>query len=176
MCVGAFAAFHLFAAAQAGNRGRVALSRAESNLSARRLEASSADLATAETAFGQADREIDALGPLAAIARRTPLLGRQVRAVDAFVSAGLTLSRAGLDLVAAAGTLVDPDDENRPVAEALDALRTTHESLVPAVAAIEAASTRVAKVKRSLLLPALSRARRRPRHPPPPYPCPGKFG
>ena len=110
-------------------------------------------------AFGEAQHDVAALGPLAGIARRTPLIGRQVRAVDAFADAGLALSGAGLKLVDAAGALVNPSDQGLPVSEALDALRTTHASLAPAVGAIEQAASRVAEVEGSWLLPPLSRAR-----------------
>jgi hypothetical protein len=150
---------HLLDAARAGGRGRAALARAEADLSAGGLEESRANLAAAQLAFTQTRAEVSALGPLAGVARHTPLVGRQVRAVDAFAAAGLSLSSAGLDLVDAAGALVNPGDERLPISEALDALRATQESLAPAVVAIAEAADRVAEVKGSFLLPPLSRAR-----------------
>lgn len=147
-------------AAQAGTRGRDALTRAEADLKARRLDAGRSNLAEAKAAFSETRAEVRALGPLAAVARRTPLIGRQVRAVDAFAEAGLALSGAGLDLVNAASALTNPSDQQLPVSAAVDALRSTHSSLVPAVSAIDLASTRVSDVKGSFLLGPLSKARR----------------
>jgi hypothetical protein len=157
--LGIFVAVHVLEAARAGNQGRAALTRAEADLSARRLAEGRTNLEAAQAAFAETQEEVAALGPLAGIARRTPLIGRQVRAVDAFADAGLGLSGAGLNLLEAAGALVNPSDQRRPVSEALDALRSTHASLTPAVAAIEQAASRVADVEESWLLPPLSRAR-----------------
>jgi hypothetical protein len=157
--LGMFMAVHVLDAARAGSRGRAALSRAESDLSARRLAEGRANLEAARVAFAQTQDEVAALGPLAGVARRTPLVGRQVRAVDAFADAGMALSGAGLNLIDAAGALGNPSDERVPVSEALDALRSTHTSLAPAVAAIEQAAGHVADVKGGWLLPPLSRAR-----------------
>ncbi len=157
--VAIFVSLQVLGAARAGNRGRAALTRAEADLSARRLDESRTNLDAAHAAFTRTQEKLEALGPLASVARRTPLIGRQVRAVDAFAAAGLSLSRAGLDLVQVAGSLIDPSDERLPISEALDALRSTHASLAPAVAAIEAAAQRVADVEGSFLLPPLSRAR-----------------
>ena len=157
--VAVFVSIQMLDAARAGNQGRAALTRAEADLSARRLDESRTNLQEAQAAFARTEEKVSALGALAGVARRTPLIGRQVRAVDAFADAGLSLSNAGLDLVNAARALVNPTDENLPVSEGLDALRATHASLVPAMAAIQVATEQVGDVKGSLLLPALSRAR-----------------
>ena len=157
--LGVFVAAHLLDAARAGNAGRAALTRAEAELSARRLAEGRTSLEVARASFARTQEEVAALGPLAGLARRTPLIGRQVRAVDAFADAGLGLSGAGLNLLEAAGALANPSDQRLPVSAALDALRSTHASLAPAVAAIQQAADRVADVKGSWLLPPLSRAR-----------------
>jgi len=154
-----FVSLHVLDAARAGNLGRAALTRAEADLSARRLAEGRTNLNVAKEAFARTQEEVAAMGPLAGVARRTPLVGRQVRAADAFADAGLALSDAGLNLMDAAGALVDPSDQRLPVSEALRVLRSTHASLVPAVTAIEHAATRVDGVKESWLLPPLSRAR-----------------
>ena len=155
----AFALIHVMASASAGQRGKAALTRAEGSLSARDLSRARADLAEAHAAFVQTREELSALGPVATVARRVPLLGDQLRAVDAFAEAGLTLSRAGQPLVNAADTILSPENEHLPISEAMDALRSTQQSLGPAVAAINHAVDQVAPLKHQFLMGPLGRAR-----------------
>ena len=157
--VGAFTLVHILAAAAAGQRGRSALTRAEGSLSSRDLAAARVNLAEAETVFTEAQKEITALGPIASVARRVPLLGNQVKAVDAFADAGLTLSRAGLPLVDAADTILNPVNQDIPISAAMDALRTTQQSLAPAVLAIDHVVDRVTPFEGRFLVGPLARAR-----------------
>ncbi|MDQ4071236.1 MAG: DUF4012 domain-containing protein, partial [Actinomycetota bacterium] len=154
-----FTLVHVLSAASAGARGRSALTRAEANLSARDLTAARADLATAHEAFTETREEMSALGPVAAVARRIPVLGNQVKAVDTFASAGVNLAQAGQQLVDAADTIVNPRDQQLPISDAMDALRSTQQSLGPAVAAVTSAADDVAELKGRFLLGPLSRAR-----------------
>jgi hypothetical protein len=154
-----FSVLHLRAAASAAQRGKAALSRAESALSARSLGAARSDLRDAEAAFTAAQEEIEALGPVASVARRIPVVRDQMRAVDTFAHAGLSLSQAAQPLVDAADTLINPVDEATPVSAAMDALRSTQASLAPAVAAISQASDNVVQLKGTFLLGPLASAR-----------------
>jgi hypothetical protein len=154
-----FSLVHAVAAVSAGTRGRDALTRAEASLSARNLEAARADLVLAHTAFVDTRREIDALGPLARVARRVPVLGHQMRAVDTFANVGVRLSLAAQDLVDAADTIIHPPDEKLPISAAMDALRSTRASLGPATVAVNQASAEVSRLKDWFLIGPLARAR-----------------
>jgi len=155
----AFTLFHLVAAAEAGARGRSALTRAEASLSARDTDAARRELIAAQRAFTEIRSEIAALGPAASVARAMPLLGRQVKAVDTFATVGLELSTAGLPLVDAAHTIINPPDERLPISAAMDALRATQRSLGPAVVAVAEASDEVARLEDWFLIGPLADAR-----------------
>ncbi len=157
--VAGFTLFHVVRAASAGSRGRSALTRAEASLSARELSAARQDLASARDAFTETRAEIDALGPVASVARRVPVLGNQLKAVDTFANVGLSLSLAAQDLVDAADTVINPPDERLPVSAAMDALRDTQKSLRPAADAISQASSDVARLKNWFLIGPLADAR-----------------
>lgn len=150
---------HVLAAASAGERGRAALIRAEANLSARELTEARHDLAQALLSFTKTRDELGALGPLAAVARRVPVLGNQVKAVDTFTDAGLGLSQAAQQLVDAADTVIHPPDEHLPISDAMKALKRTQESLGPAVAAVNRASQDVTRLRGRFLIGPLARAR-----------------
>jgi hypothetical protein len=157
--LGLFTLAHLLPAAAAGTRGRAALTRAEANLSARNLDAARQDLDAAEAAFAETQAEMSSLGIIAKVARRIPILGDQVKAVDTFAGAGLELSAAAQPLVDAADAIVNPANEALPISAAMDALRTTQQSLVPAVAAITHASDQVARMEDRFLIGPLGKAR-----------------
>ncbi len=157
--VGAFVLFHVVAAATAGERGRTALTQAEASLSDRRLDDARQHLTEAQDAFADTRSQIDALGPIAKVARRLPVLGHQVKAVDTFANVGLSLSSAAQGLVDAADTIIHPPDDRLPVSAAMDALRDTQRSLGPATAAISQASGEVARLKDWFLIGPLGDAR-----------------
>jgi hypothetical protein len=157
--LGLFTMAHLQSAASAGTRGRAALTRAEANLSARNLDAARQDLDAATAAFTETQAEMSSLGIIAKVARRIPIVGDQVKAVDTFAGAGLELAAAARRLVDAADTIVNPADQALPISAAMDALRTTQRSLVPAVAAVTHAADRVARMEGTFLIGPLGRAR-----------------
>jgi hypothetical protein len=154
-----FSLLHARAAARAAGEGKAALIRAEAALSARSLDAARAHLGAAQAAFAEAQAEIQALGPVASVARRVPVVGNQMKAVDTFAAAGLGLARAALPLVDAADAVINPADEDTPISAAMDALRSTQASLAPAVAAIRQASERVLELRGSFLVGPLAQAR-----------------
>ena len=157
--LGAFTALHLRSAARAATRGRAALTRAEADLTARKLPETHQDLTEADQSFSKTQSDINALGPVASVARLVPVVGTQVKAVDIFARSGLSLSRAAQPLVDAADTVLHPADDNVPVSAAMDDLRTTQQSMGPAVAAITRASDDVATLKGKFLIGPLARAR-----------------
>jgi hypothetical protein len=159
LLVAGFALVHVMAAARAGSLGRGALTRAEANLSARQLDAARTELDIADAAFNETRAEIDALGPIAGVARWVPVLGNHVKAVDTFANVGISLSTAAHDLVDAADTIINPPDERLPISAAMAALRDTQRSLGPASAAITKASDDVAKLKGWFLIGPLGAAR-----------------
>lgn len=159
MLVAAFVLVHVIRAASAGQRGRAALSRAEAALSAGELSLARQDLVHAGRSFTEARSQIATLGPIAAVARRIPVVGTQLEAVDAFTTAGLDLSQAARPLVDAADSIVNPPDRRLPVSVAIDALRSTQRSLVPAAGAITRASDQVVRLKGDLLIPPLAGVR-----------------
>lgn len=157
--LGVFTLSHVLAAASAGQRGRTALTGAEANLSARNLAQAREALLTAHRSFTETRAEIDALGPIGAVARRIPVLGNQLKAADTFAGAGIELSAAAQELVDAADVIINPKDDRLPVSDALAALRGTQESLGPAVAAITRASDQVGRLEGHLLFGPLARTR-----------------
>lgn len=156
---GVFCMFHVLSAAKAAQRGRVALNQAEASLTARDTAAARQSLVVADHEFADTRSQIDALGPVASIARRLPIVGNQVKAVDTFAGAGLHLSRAAQPLVDAADTIVHPADDKIPISAAMDSLRTTQASLGPAVAAVSQASDAVTALKGTFLIGPLAHAR-----------------
>ncbi len=154
-----FSLFHLRRAVSAGTRGRSALSQAESSLSARHIPESRQKLVAAKREFTRTSSEINALGPLGAVAKRTPLLGNQLRAAEVFASSGRALAEAGLQLVGSADTILNPGEQSVAVSDALDALRRTDDSLTPAVAVLQATSAKVASLRGAVLVGPLARAR-----------------
>jgi len=159
VALGAFTLWHVLAAAKAGQRGQAALARAEAGLSGRDLDAARADLVSAHDAFLDTRDQVRALGPLAGVARRVPLVGQQVKAVDTFADVGLSLSVAGQGLLDAAQTIIHPPDERLPISAAMDALRSTQQTLGPATAAVSKAADQVAALHGWHLLGPLARAR-----------------
>jgi len=157
--VAGFTLVHVTAAASAGERGRLALARAEAALSAGDTAAAQEHLGEARRAFSRTSEEIGALGPVAAVARRVPLLSTQVKAVDTFADAGSSLSSAGQRLVDAADAILHPPDERVPVSAALDALRSAQRSMAPVVATIAEASDEVGRLDGRVLIGPLARAR-----------------
>ena len=149
----------LLAGASAAARGKAALTRAEGHLGDRDLDAARLDLDAARRAFTRTQSELNALGVIAKVARRVPLLGDQVRAVEVFAHVGLVLSSAGRPVVDSAGTIIDPTDETISTGAALDALRATQASLGPAVRAVGEASVEVARLRGRLLVGPLADAR-----------------
>ena len=159
LLIAGFTALHTLSAASAAQRGKTALTLAEASLSARDLPATRGHLDAAGQAFAETRAEIDALGLVASVARRVPLLGAQVKAVDTFASAGSALAAAAPPLVNAADTILHPADEKVPVSAAMDALRSTQASLGPAVAAISQASDQVTRLRGEFLIGPLAQAR-----------------
>lgn len=157
--LGGFTLFHVLGAARAGERGRAALIRAEASLSARELKIAREHLAEARAAFTETREEMAALGPVASVARRVPVVGDQVKAVDAFAGAGLSLSQSAQQLIDAAESVLQPADDRLPISDAMKALRRTQESLGPAVAALSQASDDVTSLRGRYLIGPLARAR-----------------
>ncbi|MGI8984326.1 MAG: DUF4012 domain-containing protein [Acidimicrobiales bacterium] len=157
--LGGYSLFQMRAAAGAAQRGRAALVREEGAAAARSLDVARRNLVQAEEAFGQAQDEIAALGPVASVARVIPVVGNQMRAVDTLARAGMSLSRAGQPLVDAADTLLHPADQATPVSAAMDALRSTQATLAPALVALSEASDDVLRLKGAFLVGPVARAR-----------------
>jgi hypothetical protein len=72
---------------------------------------------------------------------------------------GISLSVAAQGLVDAADTIINPPDERLPISAAMDALRSTQQSLGPASAAVTQASVEVARLKDWFLIGPLAKAR-----------------
>jgi hypothetical protein len=157
--VAGFTLVNVIAAASAGERGRSALTRAEAALSARDLDAARRELSTAHDAFTDTQSEIGDLGLLAKVARRAPVLGKQVKAVDTFASVGIRLSGAAQGLVDAADTIIHPPDDKLPISAAMDALRSTQQQLGPAAATVRQAAAEVTELEDWFLIGPLAKAR-----------------
>jgi hypothetical protein len=146
-------------AAQAGDEGRRALLEAEDRFADRDLPGARAALAGAARAFDRADGHLGALGPLRWVARSTPLLRVQVRAVDDLVAAGSLLAAAGDRLADAAGGVLEPEREDLAVSDALAALREIQAATRSGRADLEKAVTRIEGLRGVRLLGPLATAR-----------------
>jgi hypothetical protein len=155
----AFCIVHVLRAARAAQRGRAALTSAETSLASRDTAATRQQLIVAHQAFADTQSQMAALGPIASVARRVPVLGNQVKAVDTFARAGLGLSEAGQPLVDAADTVLHPVDQHVPISAAMDSLRSTQVLLGPAIAAVSKASDDVSRLKGEFLIGPLAHAR-----------------
>ncbi len=155
-----FGLFRAQRAARAGTEGKTALLRAEENIGDRQLDAARRDLQRARSAFIRMRGEIEALGPLRPLAGITPFVRVQLRGVEAFSDAGLLLADAGLALTDTAGELLEPADPDLPISAAIDALRSLELSMSEGVAALDAATERVASLDGFRLVGPLGDARR----------------
>lgn len=160
VAVVALSLFRAQRAARAGNEGKAALLRAETSIGDRRLDAARQDLHRARSAFIRMRGEIETLGPLRPLAQITPFVRVQLRGVEAFSDAGVLLADAGLELSAVGAELLEPADPDLQISAALDALRSLHAATGKGVAALDAATERIAALDGYRLVGPLDDARR----------------
>lgn len=158
--LGLVAAVHGLRAVRAGSAGRAAIVKAEADLRSRSLAPAREALVAAEAAFARMGAELDALGPLGAVARVTPFLRVQVRGADALADAGVEVARAGLRLTDAAQAILEPPEAEQPLSNAIRQLRVAQSALAAGGEALDSATARVVALDGSRLLGPLGSARR----------------
>jgi hypothetical protein len=102
-----FAGVRLVRAGHAAQDGKSALLSAAEDVRARRMSAAETHLQVARSDFGRTRRGLSA-NPLLALARVTPLLRVQVRAMDTMAEAGESTADAGLALMPTAQRILAP--------------------------------------------------------------------
>jgi hypothetical protein len=158
--IGSYGAFRTVRAARMAIDGKAAMLRAETAFEGRHLRDAKADLGAAHREFSGMRRELRGLGPLRLAAKAVPLLRLQVRGVEAFSDAGVLLSTAGLQLVDAAQSVIEPSDQNGPVSDALEALRRIQGPVSDGKAMLDEAVARVRSLDGYRLLGPLEAARK----------------
>lgn len=143
----------------AGQRGQAALTSAEASLNTRQLTEASVDLSRAVGHFRTMQHELDSLGPLLPVARSIPFLRVQVRGVESFARVGELLGEGGLDVIVAARAVTEPEDQDRPIAAALDALREVHRAVADGLTTLDAAVAEVEELQGYRLIGPLDTAR-----------------
>lgn len=146
-------------AERSGARGKAALARAEQHLNAQDVDAARVDLLAARSDFRAMQHDLDGMGPLAPVARVTPLLRVQIRGANDFAQAGELLSNAGLQLVDAAAQVIEPKDTHLRFADALVALRHVRSALNNGIAALDGAADKIRALDGYRLLGPLDSAR-----------------
>ena len=157
--VGVNGAYRAVLAVQAGTRGKAALLRAERQLTDRRPKEARTQLVEARSSFRKARSELAAMGPLLPVARVVPFVRIQARGVQSFADAGVALADAGIGLSDSAAAIIEPSDQHRAVADALDALTGMQRSLDQGVAALRKANAKVKALDGYRLLGPIGQAR-----------------
>jgi hypothetical protein len=157
--IAAYGAVRTLGAARAGSHGKAALVRAEAHLRQRDLDHATTDLQAARHDFRRSRSQLHAMGPLLTVARAVPFVRVQVRGTEAFARAGELLSGAGLDLTAAARTVIEPKDPNVPVGDSVQSLRTIRAAMTEGLTALDASIDEIAKLNGYRLVGPLANAR-----------------
>jgi len=130
----------------AERQGRSALIRVQRDLGNGRFEAAQVDLRAARNAFASVGAQLDGLGPVLGLARRTPLVRSQLYAVETFATTGDQLAGAGSQLVDAAVQLRDGRPGESRLASPLPVLGDVEKSLDAALGTLAAAQANVASL------------------------------
>ena len=139
-------------------RGKRALFEAESSLRDGDVTAAVGRLQRAEQEFGASRRNTRSMLRLAPFAKGVPLVGSQVRALEALADTGMLLSRGGIELAGAAGSLLEPDDPIQPLGDSLDELRELQRRLRSGTATLGEAATRLSSLEGDRLIRPLGEA------------------
>jgi hypothetical protein len=155
----AWVALKVNTAGQAGYDGKEALESAESSIAKGNIDEADAALDQAERSFAKARSEVRSLGPFRAVARQVPLVRTQVRAAESFAGAGLDLTAAARRLTITAHRLLEPNDPDTSVADAVKALEDIQVALDDGVAEMRSAAKRVTDLDGKRLFGTLQTAR-----------------
>lgn len=154
-----YGAFQAATAARAAQRGRAALTSAESNLDRRQFDKASADLTRAVESFRAMRGNLDALGPLLPVARSIPFVRIQVKGVESFARVGELLGVGGLDVITATRAVSEPEDRDRRAGQVLGALREVHRAVAKGVATLDTAVAEVDELRGYRLIGPLDTVR-----------------
>ena len=154
-----FVAFHGASAGTAALDGKASLLRAERLLGQRKLPEARAELVRAQASFVRSRSETRAIVRYVPVVRAVPLVGSQVRGVEAFAEAGVQLADAGVRLADAASVIVEPQDESMQISAALGELRDVRGLLQEGILSIDIAVARVDSLQGDHLIRPLGRAR-----------------
>jgi Protein of unknown function (DUF4012) len=142
-----------------GLAGKRALLQADDDVRAQQVQPAQQDLGVATQDFQRMQHELNAFGPVLAVARAIPLVRVQVRAVQVFAKAGLDVSRAGSQVVDAAQQVEHLKGADSSSTTSLDRLRTLQVAVAAGLKGIEAANTQLARLKGYRLFGPLGSAR-----------------
>ena len=158
-CFLGFGAVQSAKAARAAFAGKAALERAEKHIDNGRLGAASAVLADARTYFVTSRHEVRLLERYAPFSRWVPLVGTQIQGVAVLADSGALLADAGLRLTGAATSIIEPEQEQLELSDALSQLREINGLLRLGVSSLDEAAAKVDSLDGTLLVRPLGRAR-----------------
>lgn len=158
-CLLGFGAFQGTKAARAAFAGKAALQRAEAQINEGKLDEAATSLTLARADFAESRDEVRLLERVLPFSRWIPLVGTQVRGVAAMADSGVLLSEAGMRLTDAASSIIDPEQEQLELSDALAQLREVQGLLRSGVNSIDEAAAKVDSLDGKLLIRPLGRAR-----------------
>ncbi|MGH2718318.1 MAG: DUF4012 domain-containing protein, partial [Actinomycetota bacterium] len=148
-------------AAQAGRRGEQALLQAEQELEAQQVAPAQANLAGASAQFHRMQSDIHAFGPLLSVIKPVPLIGDEVRAVQALATIGTQLSQAGTAVASSAGRIVSLEGDRQAVspAQAVTVLQGADSTLRAGLVTLSSASSEANALSHDHLIGPVASAR-----------------
>ena len=155
----AFGLFYGARAADAALEGKASLLRAESLLRQRKVSDARAELVRAQQSFTRSSQAAHTLTRYLPGIKAVPLVGSQVKGVEVFADAGVQLSDAGVRLADAAGAIVEPQNQDLELSDALGQLREVQELLRSGITSLDAAVANVESLDGDHLIRPLGRAR-----------------
>lgn len=151
--------FRLAQAASAAKDGKRALLQASAELKARHPDAAEVLLGTARNDFRKVRSALAGTGPVLPVARVTPLVRVQVRAMDTMAGAGESVADAGLSLMPTARRLLTPGGTSS-AAKAIAELQSSQPQVDAAATELKQAQKTVVALDGYRLLGPLASAHR----------------
>ena len=145
--------------ADAALEGKASLLRAESLLRQRKVSDARVELVRAQQSFTRSSKHAHTLTRYLPGIKAVPLVGSQVKGVEVFADAGVQLSDAGVRLADAAGAIVEPQNQDLELSDALEQLRGVQELLRSGISSLDAAVANVESLDGDHLIRPLGRAR-----------------
>jgi hypothetical protein len=146
-------------AAHSAEQGRADLERATAALRSQDLDTAHEALVSAMQRFESARERLRGFGGIMTVAREVPLVRVQLRGLDGMSEAGVLISRAGLHLTDAAGTVLDDSGGESGLSGSIPKLRLVRQALGEAASTLHTAALKTRSLDRYRLFGRLGSTR-----------------